>query len=256
MNDVMTTTKPTAPSATTPGMQGRRQAHRAGVALCRGRRPAVEADALRGDRDEGARRGPGDRAPHRAVPLATWRRADAARACRDRKQTFVLEGSLEDEEGEVTAGNYVWRPKGNRHCARSPNGALVLSMFLKPNIFLTDDKEGVQLRVDAKRHCEERLARRGNLPPHVPKTAGDCFARDDDGRNHAQIEKFYLELLDAAVADIPDNVTVGFAASPWSASRLISRVRSRSRVPKASPASPMAYAVAQPCPKTRRPWNG
>jgi quercetin dioxygenase-like cupin family protein len=62
------------------------------------------------------------------------------------EQTFVLEGSLADEEGEVTAGNYVWRPKGNRHSARSPNGALVLSMFLRPNIFLSDDKEGVQLR--------------------------------------------------------------------------------------------------------------
>ena len=63
------------------------------------------------------------------------------------EQTFVLEGSLEGEEGEVTAGNYVWRPKGtNRHSARSPHGALVLSMFLKPNIFLTDDKQGVQLR--------------------------------------------------------------------------------------------------------------
>ena len=62
------------------------------------------------------------------------------------EQTFVLQGSLVDEEGEVTAGNYVWRPKGNRHTARSPNGALVLSMFLRPNIFLGDDKEGVQLR--------------------------------------------------------------------------------------------------------------
>lgn len=62
------------------------------------------------------------------------------------EQTFVLEGSLADEEGEVTAGNYVWRPKGNRHTARSPNGALVLSMFLRPNIFLTEDKQGVRLR--------------------------------------------------------------------------------------------------------------
>ena len=62
------------------------------------------------------------------------------------EQTFVLEGSLVDEEGEVTAGNYVWRPKGNRHTAKSPNGALVLSMFLRPNIFLTGDKEGVPLR--------------------------------------------------------------------------------------------------------------
>ncbi|HEX3953777.1 MAG TPA: cupin domain-containing protein [Stellaceae bacterium] len=62
------------------------------------------------------------------------------------EQTFVIEGSLEDEEGEVTAGNYVWRPKGNRHTARSPNGALVLSVFLKPNIFLTGDSQGEQLR--------------------------------------------------------------------------------------------------------------
>ena len=62
------------------------------------------------------------------------------------EQTFVIEGSLVDEEGEVSAGNYVWRPKGNRHTARSPNGALVLSMFLKPNIFLTGDSEGQSLR--------------------------------------------------------------------------------------------------------------
>jgi anti-sigma factor ChrR (cupin superfamily) len=62
------------------------------------------------------------------------------------EQTFVLQGSLVDEEGEVTAGNYVWRPKGNRHIARSPDGALVLSMFLKPNIFLDGAAEGQQLR--------------------------------------------------------------------------------------------------------------
>ena len=62
------------------------------------------------------------------------------------EQTFVIEGSLVDDEGEVTAGNYVWRPKGNRHIAKSPNGALVLSIFLKPNIFLSGASEGQQLR--------------------------------------------------------------------------------------------------------------
>jgi anti-sigma factor ChrR (cupin superfamily) len=62
------------------------------------------------------------------------------------EQTFVLEGSLVDDEGEVTAGNYVWRPKGNRHIAKSTNGALVLSIFLKPNIFLSGASEGQQLR--------------------------------------------------------------------------------------------------------------
>ena len=62
------------------------------------------------------------------------------------EQTFVLEGSLVDDEGEVTAGNYVWRPAGNRHYATAPNGALVLSMFLKPNKFLEGDIAGQQLR--------------------------------------------------------------------------------------------------------------
>lgn len=62
------------------------------------------------------------------------------------EQTFVLQGSLVDDEGEVTAGNYVWRPKGNRHIAKSPNGALVLSVFLKPNTFLGGAAEGQQLR--------------------------------------------------------------------------------------------------------------
>ena len=54
----------------------------------------------------------------------------------DIEQTYVLEGSLADDEGEVRAGDYVWRPKGNRHVAHAPNGALVLSFFLSPNRFL------------------------------------------------------------------------------------------------------------------------
>ena len=52
------------------------------------------------------------------------------------EQTYVLEGSIVDAEGEVRAGDYVWRPRGNRHVARAPHGALVLSFFLKPNLFI------------------------------------------------------------------------------------------------------------------------
>jgi anti-sigma factor ChrR (cupin superfamily) len=51
------------------------------------------------------------------------------------EQSFLLEGSIEDEEGECTAGNFVWRPAGSRHVARSRHGALVLAMFLAPNRF-------------------------------------------------------------------------------------------------------------------------
>jgi anti-sigma factor ChrR (cupin superfamily) len=57
------------------------------------------------------------------------------------EQTYVLEGAFEDDEGEITAGNYVSRPAGSRHVARSPKGAIILSMFLKPNIFFKANGE-------------------------------------------------------------------------------------------------------------------
>jgi anti-sigma factor ChrR (cupin superfamily) len=60
------------------------------------------------------------------------------------EQTYVLEGSLSDEEGEAKAGDFVWRPAGSRHVARSANGALVLSIFLAPNRFLTEAQPATQ----------------------------------------------------------------------------------------------------------------
>ena len=64
----------------------------------------------------------------------------------DIEQTYVLEGSIVDDEGEVTAGNFVWRPSGSSHMAPAPNGALILATFLKPNIFLDDELSGQQLK--------------------------------------------------------------------------------------------------------------
>jgi len=52
------------------------------------------------------------------------------------EQSYVIEGSMVDDEGEVTAGNFVWRPAGSRHSVRCPAGALVLAFFQKPNRFL------------------------------------------------------------------------------------------------------------------------
>jgi len=49
---------------------------------------------------------------------------------------YMLEGSLVDDQGTCTAGNFVWRPTGNTHVAHSPNGAAFLSVFLKLNTFL------------------------------------------------------------------------------------------------------------------------
>jgi quercetin dioxygenase-like cupin family protein len=47
------------------------------------------------------------------------------------EQTYVLEGRLVDGEGEVTAGNFVWRPGGSRHIARCPDGAVFIAFFMK-----------------------------------------------------------------------------------------------------------------------------
>ena len=58
------------------------------------------------------------------------------------EQTWVLSGSIVDEEGETTTGNYSWRPKGNTHRATAPEGALVIAFFLKPNVFLEGPTAG------------------------------------------------------------------------------------------------------------------
>ena len=42
---------------------------------------------------------------------------------------FVLEGTMEDDEGVVSAGNFVYRPAGSRHSVRTPNGAKYLGLF-------------------------------------------------------------------------------------------------------------------------------
>jgi anti-sigma factor ChrR (cupin superfamily) len=57
------------------------------------------------------------------------------------EQTFVLEGSLVDETGTCTAGNYVWRHAGSTHSAHSPDGCLAIGIFQKPNKFL--EGEGI-----------------------------------------------------------------------------------------------------------------
>jgi anti-sigma factor ChrR (cupin superfamily) len=61
------------------------------------------------------------------------------------EQTYVLTGSIVDNEGETTTGNFSWRPKGNRHQATSPNGALLIAFFLRPNFFVDGDNAGATL---------------------------------------------------------------------------------------------------------------
>ena len=56
------------------------------------------------------------------------------------EQTYVLEGALVDDEGDCSAGDFVWRPAGNTHIARAPNGATIISVFNRPNRFLDGHK--------------------------------------------------------------------------------------------------------------------
>lgn len=62
------------------------------------------------------------------------------------EQSYVLSGSFEDDDDEYTEGNYVMRPAGHRHTARSPKGALVLCFFLKPNLILEGAASGSELK--------------------------------------------------------------------------------------------------------------
>ena len=48
------------------------------------------------------------------------------------EQTYIIEGSLKDDEGECSAGNFVIRPKGSKHSPVAPNGCTMLVFFLKP----------------------------------------------------------------------------------------------------------------------------
>ena len=52
------------------------------------------------------------------------------------EQSLVLQGSLTDDHGTVSAGNFVWPPAGSVHSAHSPDGCLVLGIFAQPNRFV------------------------------------------------------------------------------------------------------------------------
>ena len=60
------------------------------------------------------------------------------------EQTFVLEGSLVDDAGTCTSGNFVWRERESVHAAHSPDGCLLLGIFQQPNEFLDPAAEDLK----------------------------------------------------------------------------------------------------------------
>ena len=57
------------------------------------------------------------------------------------EQTYILEGSLKDDEGECKAGNFVIRAKGSKHSPVAPNSCTMLVFFLKPTSALRQKLE-------------------------------------------------------------------------------------------------------------------
>lgn len=52
------------------------------------------------------------------------------------EQTWVIEERFLDEEGECSPGRFAWRPEGNTRVVwAEPEGATILGVFLKPNVF-------------------------------------------------------------------------------------------------------------------------
>lgn len=51
------------------------------------------------------------------------------------EQSYVIEGSFGDHDGICRAGEYVWRQPGSFHETYSEEGAVILAVYRKPNVF-------------------------------------------------------------------------------------------------------------------------
>jgi anti-sigma factor ChrR (cupin superfamily) len=51
------------------------------------------------------------------------------------EQSYVIEGSFYDHDGICRAGEFVWRRIGSFHETHSDDGAVILAIYRKPNVF-------------------------------------------------------------------------------------------------------------------------
>ena len=51
------------------------------------------------------------------------------------EQSYVIEGSFYDHDGICRAGEFVWRRIGSFHETHSDEGAVILAIYRKPNVF-------------------------------------------------------------------------------------------------------------------------
>ena len=63
------------------------------------------------------------------------------------EQTFVLQGSMSDHDGTISAGNFVWRQAGSVHQAQSgEDGSLHIAFFSSPNRMLDGSEDDLAPR--------------------------------------------------------------------------------------------------------------
>ena len=63
------------------------------------------------------------------------------------EQTFVLQGSMSDHDGTISAGNFVWRQAGSIHQAQSgQDGSLHIGFFSSPNRMLNGSEDDLAPR--------------------------------------------------------------------------------------------------------------
>lgn len=51
------------------------------------------------------------------------------------EQAYMLAGSMEDHDGVARAGDFIWRKAGSRHDNTSKEGAIILAVYRKPNLY-------------------------------------------------------------------------------------------------------------------------
>ena len=51
------------------------------------------------------------------------------------EQAYMLEGAMHDHDGVARAGDFIWRKAGSRHDNSSPEGAVILAVYRKPNLY-------------------------------------------------------------------------------------------------------------------------
>jgi len=51
------------------------------------------------------------------------------------EQAYIISGSMHDHDGVARAGDYVWRKPGSRHDNTSEEGAIILAVYRKPNLY-------------------------------------------------------------------------------------------------------------------------